>query len=76
MIDRFVGWTDETGRRRQRGRDRAYAQVMRALTGLLLAPYARDRASQALPPKVAPWIERVADGAASPLEAARALLDE
>jgi LAO/AO transport system kinase len=76
MIDGFVAWTDETGRRQQRGRDRAYAQVMRALTGLLLAPYARDPASQALPPKVAPWIERVADGAASPIEAARALLDE
>ena len=73
-IDAFVAWTDRTGRRRQRGHDRAYAQVMRALSALLLAPYARDPGTRALPENVAPWVARVADGTASPLDAARALL--
>jgi LAO/AO transport system kinase len=73
-IDAFVAWAERTGRRRQRSRERAHAQVVRALSALLLAPYLRDPASQALPPDVARWVERVADGAASPIEAARALL--
>jgi hypothetical protein len=48
--------------------------VIRALTALLLEPYARTASSEALPAAVAPWVERIADGAASPIEAARALL--
>jgi LAO/AO transport system kinase len=73
-IDAFIGWSERTGRRRQRSRERAYAQLMRALTSLLLEPYAREPGSVALPDAVAPWIERISDGAASPIEAARALL--
>ena len=38
-----------TGRRAARRRERAYAQVVRALSALLLAPYAREPGSQELP---------------------------
>jgi len=47
---------------------------MRALAGLLLAPYRREPGAEALPAMLAPWIDRIADGSASPLEVARALL--
>jgi LAO/AO transport system kinase len=73
-IDAFIGWSEHTGRRKERSRERAYAQVMRALTALLLEPYARAPGSQALPVEIASWVERVADGAASPGEAARAMI--
>jgi len=73
-IDGFIAWTGETGRRRQRDCERAYAQVLRALTAVLLAPYARTAGSGALPAVIEPWIERIADGTASPVEAARAIL--
>jgi LAO/AO transport system kinase len=75
-VDAFIGWSERSGRRIQRSRERAYAQVMRALTALLLEPYARAAGSEAPPDAVAPWIERIANGAASPIEAARALLAE
>jgi LAO/AO transport system kinase len=74
-IDTFGSWCDRTGRRLQRRRERAYAQVMRALTGMLLAPYALAVGSQSLPAPVASWIDRIAAGTASPIEAARALLN-
>jgi LAO/AO transport system kinase len=73
-VDAFIAWSDHTGRRHARRRERAYAQVMRALAGLLLAPYRREPGADALPAMLAPWIDRIADGSASPLEAARALL--
>jgi LAO/AO transport system kinase len=72
-IDAFVEWSRTTGRQRQRRRERAYAQILRALSGLLLAPYTREAGSERLPEPVAPWVERIVAGAASPLEAARAL---
>jgi LAO/AO transport system kinase len=74
-IDAFIAWSDETGRRERRQRERAYAQVMRALSALLLAPYARPAGTEELPASIEPWVRRIAEGAASPLEAARALLD-
>jgi LAO/AO transport system kinase len=73
-VDTFIAWSDHTGRRHARRRERAYAQVMRALAGLLLAPYRREPGAEALPAMLAPWIDRIADGSASPLEVARALL--
>jgi LAO/AO transport system kinase len=72
-IDTFIAWSDETGRRQQRSRERAYAQVMRALSGLLLAPYARTSGTDQFPAPIEPWVRRIAGGTASPLEAARAL---
>jgi LAO/AO transport system kinase len=75
-IDAFIGWSERTGRRHARRRERAYAQVVRALSGMLLAPYRRAPGSEQLPEPIAPWIERIAEGTASPLEAARALLDK
>lgn len=73
-VEIFLGWSDRTGRRTQRGRERAYGQMMRALSALLLAPYAREPGAEQWPASVEPWIERIAKGGASPLEAARALL--
>jgi GTPase len=73
-IDAFVAWSERTGRRRAHRRERAYAQVMRALSALLLAPYARAPGSDDLPTTLAPLIERIAEGDASPIEVARALL--
>jgi LAO/AO transport system kinase len=72
-VDAFLGWSAASGRGRSRSRERAYAQVLRALSGLLLAPYAREAGSERLPAPVEPWVERIVAGAASPLEAARAL---
>lgn len=74
-IDTFLKWSDTTGRQVQRGRERAYAQMMRALSTLLLAPYARPAGTEHWPARVEPWIERIARGEASPMEAARGLLD-
>jgi LAO/AO transport system kinase len=73
-VDTFIAWSDRAGRMQQRRRERAYAQVVRALTALLLAPYERAPGTQELPEIVRPFVERVAQGAQSPLEAARALL--
>jgi LAO/AO transport system kinase len=72
-IDEFVAWSERTGRRRARTRERAYAQIVRALSALLLEPYLRRPGHDALPAAVAPWVERIVEGAASPHEAARAL---
>lgn len=72
-IEAFLGWSSTTGRGSQRSRERAYAQVLRALSGLLLAPYTREPGSERLPAPVEPWVERIVSGAASPLQAARAL---
>ena len=74
MIDAFVAWSDRTDRRRRRTRERAYAQVVRALSAMLLAPYARAPGSEAFPASIEPWVERIVAGAASPLEAAQALI--
>ncbi len=73
-VDAFIAWSDRTGRRHQRRRERAYAQVVRALSALLLAPYASEPGSAEFPAILAPFIERIAEGNASPLEVARALL--
>lgn len=72
-VDAFLDWSVQTGRVARHGRERAYAQVLRALSALLLAPFARAPGDTALPAPVAPWIDRIAAGDASPLEAARAL---
>ncbi len=74
-VDTFMSWSEQTGRRLGRRRERAYAQVLRALSALLLAPYTRAAGAEALPDAVEPWIERIASGNASPIEAARALLN-
>jgi LAO/AO transport system kinase len=73
-VDEFIAWSDRTGRRRAHRRERAYAQVMRALSALLLAPYARAPGSDELPSILAPLVERIAEGSASPIEIARGLL--
>ncbi len=74
MIDAFVAWSERTDRRRRRTRERAYAQVVRALSALLLAPYSRAPGSEDFPASIEPWVERIVSGAASPLEAAQALI--
>lgn len=58
-----------------RSRERAYAQVLRALSTILLAPYLRAPGSNVMPDAIAPWIDRIASGTANPLQAARALLN-
>lgn len=72
-IDAFVVWSERTGRRKRRTRERAYAQVVRALSAMLLAPYSRAPGTEEIPANVEPWVERIVAGAASPLEAAQAL---
>ena len=74
-IDLFVEWSERTGRRAERGRERAYAQIMRALTNRLLAPYQRAPGADQWPATVRTWVERIAEGKASPVEAAQALMD-
>jgi LAO/AO transport system kinase len=73
-VDAFIAWSDRTGRRDQRRHERAYAQIVRALSALLLAPYAREPGSEQIPEILVPFIERVAQGSASPIEVARAIL--
>ena len=72
-IDAFIAWSERTGRRRRRARERAYAQVLRSLSAMLLAPYSREPGSEEIPSRVETWVERIVAGAASPLEAAQAL---
>lgn len=74
-IDLFVDWSERTGRRAERGRERAYAQIMRALTARLLAPYLRAPGADQWPAGIGPWVDRIAEGRASPVEAAQALLN-
>jgi LAO/AO transport system kinase len=74
-VDLFVDWSERTGRRTERGRERAYAQIMRALTARLLAPYLRVPGADQWPATVSAWIDRIAEGKASPVEAAQALLE-
>ena len=74
-VDLFVDWSERTGRRAERGRERAYAQIMRALTARLLAPYLRAPGADQWPATVGAWVERIAEGKASPVEAAQALMD-
>ena len=74
-VDSFVAWSERTGRRAERGRERAYAQIMRALTARLLAPYARAPGAECWPATVNAWVDKIAEGKASPVEAARALAD-
>lgn len=73
-IDLFVDWSGRTGRRAERGRERAYAQIIRELTARLLAPYVRAPGDEQAPPTLKVWVDRIADGKASPVEAARALI--
>jgi LAO/AO transport system kinase len=73
-IDSFVEWTERSGRRQAQTRERAYAQLLRGLSSLLLAPYLRQAGSHEFPANVASWIGRIADGQSSPLEAAHALV--
>ncbi len=72
-IDSFLAWSEDTGRRTERRRERAYAQIMRALTVRLLAPYQRAPGADQWPATVRPWVEKIAQGEASPVEAAAAL---
>ncbi len=74
-VDTFIGWSQQTGRSQGRSRERAYAQIMRALSALLLAPYTREAGAENFPAIVAPWIDRIAKGDASPIEAARSLFN-
>jgi hypothetical protein len=48
---------------------------MRALTARLLAPYLRAPGADQWPATVRTWVERIAEGKASPVEAAQALID-
>ena len=75
-IDLFVQWSERTGRRAARARERAYAQIIRALTVHLLAPYVREPGEDQWPATVRHWVERIAEGKASPVEAAHALLSK
>lgn len=72
-IDLFVEWSKITGRRAERSRERAYAQIMRELTARLLAPYLRAPGADQWPATVSSWVDKIAEGQASPVEAARAL---
>ena len=65
-----------TGRRARRTRERAYAQVLRALSAMLLAPHTRPPGTEGMPASVEQWVERIVAGAASPHEAAEALAKE
>jgi hypothetical protein len=48
---------------------------MRALTARLLAPYLRAPGADQWPATVSGWIDRIAEGKASPAEAAQALAE-
>jgi LAO/AO transport system kinase len=74
-IDAFVQWSERTGRRAERRRERAYAQIVRELTVRLLAPYLRAPGAEQWPATLEAWVDRIAEGQASPVEAAQALLN-
>jgi len=74
-IASFLTWSEQTGRRVARGRERAHAQIMRALTARLLQPYLSTVGTGQCAATVREWVDRVVEGKASPLEAARILGD-
>lgn len=73
QIDLFVKWSEQSGCRAERRRERAHAQIIRALTARLLAPYVCAPGATQWPANVETWVERVAAGDVSPVEAAQAL---
>lgn len=75
-VDAFLGWIDQTGRGLGRQRERAYGQLLRVLSSLVLSPYLRPAGQTHLPESVAIWVDRIASGETSPLEAARVLVSE
>ena len=72
-IDVFVKWSEQTSRRAERRRERAYAQIIRALSTRLLTPFLRAPGATQWPATVSEWVEKVAAGDASPVEAAQTL---
>ncbi len=74
-IDMFVDWSSRTGRRAERSRERAYAQIIRELTVRLLKPYVREPGDAQWPAALRDWVDRIVEGKASPVEAARALVE-
>ena len=73
-IDVFVKWSEQTSRRVERRRERAYAQIIRALSARLLTPFLRAPGATQWPATVGEWVEKVAAGDASPVEAAQTLV--
>jgi LAO/AO transport system ATPase len=69
----YLDWFSSTGRQAERVRDRLFRQVLRTLSAMLMARFSTAPGATAYPPAVAEWVERIAAGEASPLDAARAL---
>ena len=65
-VDGFVAWSDRTGRRHARRRERAYAQVMRALSACCSRPIGASPAWTPCRRCVAPWVDRIIDGDREP----------
>ena len=72
-IDLFLDWSTRTGRRAERSRERAYAQIIRELAARLLEPYVRAPGATEWPEVVKVWVEKISERKASPAEAAHAL---
>lgn len=71
--DTYLDWFCVTGRQAERERDRLYRQILRTLSAMLIERFSMPVGATSYPPLVAEWVERIAAGAASPLDAARAL---
>jgi len=71
--DTYLDWFADTGRRLERERDRLYRQVLRTLSAILMQRFLVPVGTSAYPLPVAEWVERIAAGEASPLDAARVL---
>lgn len=69
----FLDWFVKTGRQAERARDRIYRQILRTLSAMLIERFSTPAGAVGYPPAVATWVERIAAGEASPLDAARAL---
>lgn len=71
--DTYLDWFSITGRQAERELDRLYRQILRTLSTMLIERFSMPVGVTGYPPLVAEWVERIAAGNASPLDAARAL---
>ncbi len=75
-IDRFVSWSEQTGRQGRKYAQRIRDQLLRLIARRLLEPFQLedDADGDAVPASLAPWVEAIVAGSVSPADAADSIL--
>jgi len=71
-VDQFIAWSRDSGRLRRKRELRIRDQILRGLTRHLLQPYRSD--GDAMPEKLAPWVEAILAGKVNPIKAVEDLI--